>query len=373
MAPPSASLKLLLSGLALLALVKGQPSPEVQRRISEAIRNAANQSNPDYSAFVNPFIGTDNFGDVCPGASVPFGMVKFSTDLTGYAPAGYVTDPTQKIRGISPLHDSGTGSSLGTYGNFEVMPLLCPDGFDTCTTRLAARERLRKLNTDDATPGYFSQTMDNDIKMEATSTRRAGLERFTFPEGSKPYFVIDLANDLPASFAGGTLDIDPVKGRITIGGRYGSSFGPGRYNYQAFACYDLLDGGKQTLDEYGVWTGDNFGLDAKGLGQTHLNLSLNLIGGIYESGALISYKGTPETITLRVGVSFLSTEQACANAESEVGSSTFEDIVAQSKSLWNERLSKIELDIANTAENITEMFYSSLYRASLTPVGALKV
>lgn len=37
---------------------------------------------------------------------------------------------------------------LGTYGNFEIMPLMCPDGFDTCTTRLADRERLRKNNTD---------------------------------------------------------------------------------------------------------------------------------------------------------------------------------------------------------------------------------
>ena len=28
------------------------------------------------------------------------------------------------------------------------MPLLCPGGFDTCTTRLVARERLRKNDTD---------------------------------------------------------------------------------------------------------------------------------------------------------------------------------------------------------------------------------
>ena len=28
------------------------------------------------------------------------------------------------------------------------MPLLCPDGFNTCTTTLAARERFRKNNTD---------------------------------------------------------------------------------------------------------------------------------------------------------------------------------------------------------------------------------
>lgn len=34
------------------------------------------------------------------------------------------------------------------------------------------------------------------------------------------------------------------------------SFGPGLFTYQAFACYDLLDNGKQKLDEYGTWTGD---------------------------------------------------------------------------------------------------------------------
>ncbi|KAK7473180.1 hypothetical protein VKT23_001279 [Stygiomarasmius scandens] len=212
--------------------------------------------------------------------------------------------------------------------------------------------------------------MDNDIKMEATSTRRAGLERFTFPEGSKPYFVLDLANDLPVSFAGGELDINPEQGRITIGGFYGSSFGPTQFNYQAFACYDLLDGGKQMLDEYGVWTADTHGLDAKGLGLTRLNLTRNLIGGVYQSGALFSYQGTPSTINIRVGVSFISTEQACANAESEVGSSSFEDIVNQSKALWNEKLSKVELDIANTPPNVTEMFYTSLYRSFLTPNNA---
>lgn len=76
--------------------------------------------------------------------------------------------------------------------------------------------------TQEASPGYFSLILDNDIQMEATSTRRAGLERFTFPNNSKPYFVLDLANDLPESFAGGSMDIDPELGRITIGGHWGS-------------------------------------------------------------------------------------------------------------------------------------------------------
>lgn len=110
------------------------------------------------------------------------------------------------------------------------------------------------------------------------------------------------------------------------------------------------------------------GLDAKGLGLTQVNFTRNLIGGVYQSGALVSFKGTPEQITIRVGVSFTSADQACSNAETEVGDTSFEDIVAQSVTLWNEKLNKIELDLANTPQNVTEMLYSSLYRAFLTPV-----
>jgi hypothetical protein len=39
-------------------IVVAQPSPEQQKRITAAIQNAAQNPNPDYTAFVNPFIGT---------------------------------------------------------------------------------------------------------------------------------------------------------------------------------------------------------------------------------------------------------------------------------------------------------------------------
>ncbi|KIY53439.1 glycoside hydrolase family 92 protein [Fistulina hepatica ATCC 64428] len=354
-----------------------QPTPALQERIYQAIADAANSTNPDYTSFVNVFIGTDNDGDVCPGASIPFGMVKITTDITGYAPAGtslrilgYITDPTQKVRGMSPLHDSGTGASSGIYGNFEIMPEVCPNGFYTCPTQLLSRERYRKNNTDDGYPGYFTLTLDNDIKMEATATRRAGLERFTFPNDSTPYFVLDLSNDLPDSYAGGNMTIDPELGRIMISGHWGSSWGPSSYNYSAFSCYDLLNQGSQTLDEYGVWTANLYGLDGRSLGGTQLNLTKSLIGDDYEYGALFSYANNPSEIMIRVGVSFKSVDQACANAEDEVGDSSFEEIVAQAQALWNEKLQRVEIDLANTAPNITEMFYSSLYRAFLTPNNA---
>lgn len=51
-------LGLLLASSLLSELALAQPSPEVQRRISAAIKAAANATNLDYTAFVNPFIGT---------------------------------------------------------------------------------------------------------------------------------------------------------------------------------------------------------------------------------------------------------------------------------------------------------------------------
>ena len=45
--------------------VWAQPSPEVQKRITAAIKAAANATREiDYTQFVNVFIGTDNDGDV---------------------------------------------------------------------------------------------------------------------------------------------------------------------------------------------------------------------------------------------------------------------------------------------------------------------
>jgi uncharacterized protein (DUF2461 family) len=55
---------LLAAGL-FVSLVWAQPSPEVQKRIDKAIKDAANKKHLDYTAFVNPFIGTGlTYGDV---------------------------------------------------------------------------------------------------------------------------------------------------------------------------------------------------------------------------------------------------------------------------------------------------------------------
>ena len=49
--------------VAACSVVRAQPSPDVQRRISTAIEAAVinGSSSLDYTAFVNPFIGTGTF------------------------------------------------------------------------------------------------------------------------------------------------------------------------------------------------------------------------------------------------------------------------------------------------------------------------
>ncbi|KAJ7082200.1 hypothetical protein B0H15DRAFT_993958 [Mycena belliarum] len=207
-------------------------------------------------------------------------------------------------------------SRIRTSWLHKLITEVCPKGIDACATSLVRRERLHKPNTDH-------------------------------------------------------MNIDPTAGWITIGGSWGSSFGPARLDYKAFMCYDLLDGGKQTLSEYGVWTVDNFTLGAKGLGQTHLNLSVKRIGGVYKSGAPLPYDGTPKQVTIRVVVSFVSTDQAYTTTKSEVGNSSSEDITSRPRRFGtgNSRRRKPRSTFP-TPENVTEMLYSSRYRSTLTPNNA---
>ncbi len=340
----------------------------------------------DLAALVNPFIGTGatgNPGNVFPGASVPFGMAKVGIDLDlGYAPSGYNDDATLPVRGVSPLHDSGTGSSSGSYGNFETMPVLCKDGnYDLCPTTLDNRGRLRIAGKDYAEPGYFEATLDNGIRMEMTSTRRAGLQRYTFPASemsklnSEPFLVQDWTNDLPGTFSGGEMEFDVDKGQIRISGQWRSSFGVFKYRYPAHVCYDLLNDGKQKLGKTGLWAGDRYGQDRKSLGATKAKLTQNFIGGQpLQTGALYSFSeypknGSDAVITIRFGLSFVSVDQACANAQLEVQDFDFERIVAKSRAKWNRLLNRITIS-KDTNGTIAEMLYTSLYRQFLTPNNA---
>ncbi|CAN8105823.1 unnamed protein product [Discula destructiva] len=387
-----------LFGLGQLQAVRAQDNPvvdpaldnnQLRATITQGLAELANSSvtqaqELDLAKLVNAFIGSrgnNNPGNVCPAAAIPFGVTLLGIDVSdAYAPPGYITNLEAPIRGLSLLHDSGTGSSLGSFGNFESMPVVCPgNDFSACPTTLDARKRQRMPGKDFASPGYFTLTLNNSIKMEAASTRRAGLVRYTFPAstltgGLLPHIVQDWTNDAPGTFQGGTINFDRDAGRIQINGSWYSSFGPDTASYRAFACVDVLNGGQQTLDKTGLWQGNRYGQDTKLEGESYANLTQ--FYAATQAGALFSFSDYPKTqdgaasITLRVGVSYNSAAQACANAEEEIGTNwDLDATAADARAEWNSKLNRFRLDPA-TNSTIAELFYSSLYYSFLTPHNA---
>src|SRR3712207_5668509 len=66
---------------------------------------------------VNPFVGTENFGNTFPGAAAPFGMVQVSPDTGGQGGYDYRQNT---IYGFSQTHLSGVG--CGVMGELPIMP-----------------------------------------------------------------------------------------------------------------------------------------------------------------------------------------------------------------------------------------------------------
>ena len=68
---------------------------------------------------------------------------------------------------------------------------------------------------------------------------------------------------------------------------------------------------------------------------------------------------------VKVGISYVSTNNALANIEAEVPGWDFEQVKEQARNTWNERLSRIE--VSGGSEEDKVKFYTSLYRALLGP------
>ena len=149
--------------------------------------------------YVNPLVGTAGFGNVYPGAQVPFGGIQISpdTDESDYdtASGSKYTKPT--IMGFSLTHLSGTG--IPDLGDFLFVP-------GTGTMKSAAgtaedpdsgyRSRFSH-ETESATPGYYCVDMDDyGTRAEMTASTRSGILRFTFPACDSSFVMVDLDHTL---------------------------------------------------------------------------------------------------------------------------------------------------------------------------------
>jgi len=158
----------------------------------------------NYTDYVNPFIGTSNFGATNPGAISPRGMVSVSPfNVSGkkntfekdsrWLSTPYVSE-NSFLTGFSHVNLSGVGCpDLGVI-------LTMPTTGDLVTNHL---EYGSAYKDEKAVAGYYTTTLKKyNIKVEATATTRVGISKYTFPKGKSNILLnlgLGLTNEQGAS------------------------------------------------------------------------------------------------------------------------------------------------------------------------------
>ena len=147
--------------------------------------------------FVNPFIGTSNYGNTFPGAIVPWGMVSVSPHNSPGSPSGYIHGE-KYFYGFGHTHLSGTGcADLGSIilSAVKTFDLSSPDEYKTT------------CKNETAEPGYYSLYMDQlNIKAEAAASARCGFTEFSSDSAGSLIILFDLGRSL-ALTGGGSVKI----------------------------------------------------------------------------------------------------------------------------------------------------------------------
>lgn len=286
-------------------------------------------------------------------------MAKAVADTAGENQAGFAYD-TEVVTGFSHMHDDGTGGSP-SMGNFPIfVQANCPhDDLNQCKWQQSDRASAWDKKSVKARPGYFGISLANGVHAEMTTTNRSALYRFSFTNTSEalsPMILLDLM-DLPQSRKNGTASVDPETGRLTASGVFAPSFGIG--SYKSYVCVDIKGA---DLRDTGIWAKNK-----TNSGRKTLELGEN-IDSRSSAGSFVRLKAPKgDNILARVGVSFISIQQACSNAEREQPDWDFEGTVSAAEAAWKKKLNVVSVDATGVSSDLQTIFWSGLYRTMLSP------
>ena len=319
--------------------------------------------------YVNPFIGTavsatsGYAGNNNPGAKVPFGFTNFGPDMprTNFnGSGGYLNPPdatTGRINFFSLTHLNGVGcpgqGAVGMMPASSPTPVASSTGIPTGVPF--------HTDTESASPGYYGVKLDNQVKVDLTATTRTGMARFTYPDAGSGYFSIDtrLNGNSNRKTEAGKITPDHVSLDVSKDGRVlsGQSVAP------AFCT------------PYGTpWNSPVYFYAEvnRPLQQT----AENAVNSPKDGAALLHYSlpAYDPTLTMRVGISAVSVENAKLNLHTENRASDFEQTRKAADTAWNARLNTIQVDRAADARTLTGperdklvKFYTALYRVFGSP------
>lgn len=297
----------------------------------------------DYVQYVNPLMGTQSSfelsaGNTYPAIAMPWGM-NFWTPRTNRIGDGWkYTYTAHKIYGFEQTHQPSPW--INDYGQFSIMPVVGLPSMDE-----SERASWFSHKGETAMPHYYKVYLaDYDIVTELTPTERAAMFRFTFPKGES-YVVVD------AYDSGSYVEILPAENKI-IGYTTRNSGGvPAGFRNYFVIVFD------KPFEYVGTFAGDSAAVLSLNEGQ--------LKRTAFHTGAVIGFStGKGETVHARVASSFISPEQAELNLR-ELGSGSFDALVAAGRERWNDVLGRVEVEDDNIDHIRT--FYSCLYRSLLFP------
>lgn len=317
--------------------------------------------------YVDPFIGTTNFGTCNPGAVCPNGMMSVvpfnvmgSDDNRYDKDARWWSTPYEYTNsyftGFSHVNLSGVGCP--ELGSLLLMPT-------TGELDVDYHHYGSKYEKESASPGYYTISLTKyDILAEATATPRSGLVRFTFPEG-KSNILLNLGEGLTNESGAYMRKVSEteVEGMKVLG-----TF---CYNPQAvFPIYFVMKVNK-VPQASGYWKKQRpmVGVEAEwdkdqGKYKLYTKYAKDIAGD--DIGAWFAFdteKG--EQIEVAMGVSFVSIANARENLEKEQHGRHFETVREEARKRWNDDLGRILVE-GGTEEQKT-VFYTGLYHALIHP------
>lgn len=322
----------------------------------------------DYTRWVNPFIGTTNFGTTNPGAIVPNGMMSVVPfNVMGSDDNVYDKD----ARWWSTPYEFHNKFFTG-YAHVTLSGVGCPDMGSLLTIAttgdLEPDYHLYGTHYTDekAEPGYYSNRLQKyDVLTEVTATRRSSAERYTFP-GGPGNILINLGQGL-TNESGATVR------RVSDTEIEGSKLlGTFCYNPQkVFPIYFVMRVSKKP-DASGYWKMQPkmTGVEAEwtpdnGTYKLYTQYGRDLSGDDIGYWFTYSDLAPGEQVEVRMGVSFVSVENARENLDKEQLGMTFDALRQKAHDTWNADLSRIRVKGGTDKEK--EVFYTGLYHALIHP------
>ena len=287
--------------------------------------------------YIDPYIGSGGHGHVFVGASVPFGAVQVgpSNFYKGWDWCSGYNYQDSVIIGFPQLHLSGTG--IGDLGDILIMPYMGEIKLKKGVEKERFSGFASKFSHDNETvrPSYYAVKLDDfGVEVELTASERVGFHKYKFPQGKNARIIIDLTDGINDKSTDTYIELTD---KYTIKG-YRYSSGWARRQQVYFAIRSSLP-----INDFTVYDNEKPVKGKKGKGES--------IKG------LITFADSPGEISLKVGISPVSANNALANIQAEIPHWDFDKIRKQADDKWEKELAKITVEASD--EKTKRIFYTS--------------